>query len=345
MKQHSSADPITGLQALTSSASSPIPVGSSASKSDFTPSGTSTHRIIWCLYVPEPGQEDQTTTATTQSNDDASRIFALCRKSRAHIINLDKVINLYDPVNKIPLNLEEIFSGHLIIDEHKSNILTASFSPDGSAIATACADGEIGFFRISFNEAPSLARSSSEGLSLMNKQTLDNDDGDGNGMRCLKKWKPHDSRPITSLYFLDDHKASSADAQFWSFILTGTDYNREIKIWDCRDWQCLQTLRFHAPQDDPNMTPSSLSASLPAPMFKTAIDLSSKYLIMSDIMRKCFLVLHLQTDMVNNKAECFALSEFLLAYPALSFVITETAKIKVLFKDIFRHFFLFLIVI
>lgn len=89
----------------------------------------------------------------------------------------------------------------------------------------------------------------------------------------------------------------------------------------------MQTLRFHPPQDD--SATSSSTQIMQAPIFKTAIDLSSKYLIMSDIMRKCFLVLHLQTDFANNKAECLAVSEFLLAYPAVSFVITETAKIKV----------------
>lgn len=148
--------------------------------------------------------------------------------------------------------------------------------------------------------------------------------------KCLKKWKPHQNRPITALYFLDDHKNPS-DAQFWNFIVTGTDFNRELKIWDCRGWECLQTLRFYGslPPGESSSSSTNTAAASVAPIFKTAIDLSSKFLVMSDIMRKCFLVLHLQTDPINNKAECFAISEFLLAYPALSFAIIETAKIRV----------------
>lgn len=169
MKQHSSADPISGLQ--SSSISSPVPVGGAKPESTSSATfGSAAHRIIWCLYVPEPGQDES--SATTTSGDDASRIFVLCRKSRAHILNLDLVLALYETnAHKGPLNIDELTAGgHLVIDEHKSTILTASFSPDGSAIATASADGEIGFFKISFNDAATAVRSSSEGLSLMDKQ-------------------------------------------------------------------------------------------------------------------------------------------------------------------------------
>ena len=323
---------------MSSQSSSPVPVSQSPSQTTTSSSGGSsssstTHRIIWCTFVPEPSQEQE---ASSTSFDDASQVFVLCRKSRAHVFNLPILLRLYDCA-KGPIDVEELQSGgHLCIDEHKSTILTASFSPDGTAIATACLDGEIGFFKISFSidgvSTGLRSSSTSEGLSLMSKQNEEDDKESGssrvralNAPKCLKKWKPHENRPITALYFLDDHKSPSLDAQFWNFILTGTDFNRELKIWDCRNWECLQTLRFHSA--DPVTKSSTPLGGLP--VFKTAIDLSSKYLVMSDIMRKCFLVLHLQTDFVNNKAECFAVSEFLLAYPALHFAIIETAKIRV----------------
>jgi hypothetical protein len=122
---------------------------------------------------------------------------------------------------------------------------------------------------------------------------------------------------------LDDHKNPASDSQFWSFILTGADFNREIKLWSCSNWECLQTIRFLAPvyDDLPTLTGSGSSINsgsltsgnsivVTKPVLKTAIDLSSTYLLMSDITRKCFYVLHLTQD--ANEARCTAISEFIL---------------------------------
>lgn len=309
--------------------SSSTPTGASIGNTDVT-----THRIIWCMYIPET-PESSSQNDLTSTGDDASRVFVLARKNRADIFNLDMLEQNYDLSSE--LDVDELSTGHLIIDEHKATILNASFSPDGSAIATASSDGEVNFFKISF--ASSQTRTNS--FNRNNQQQSDADvdarhsssssetlkAGEQSMPRCLKKWKPHDNKPISSLYFLDDHKNPSADAQFWSFILTGADFNREIKIWGCQKWECLQTLRFYAsPWDDLSVAPTNKQN--PLPTFKTAIDLSSKYLVMSDITRKCFYVLHLMQDFDTNQAMCTAISEYLLTYPALSFAIIDTQKIK-----------------
>ena len=49
---------------------------------------------------------------------------------------------------------------------------------------------------------------------------------------------------------------------------------------------------------------------------------------MSDITRKCFYVLHLYKDLNENVARCVAISEYILAYPALSFAIIDSYKVK-----------------
>ena len=49
---------------------------------------------------------------------------------------------------------------------------------------------------------------------------------------------------------------------------------------------------------------------------------------MSDITRKCFFVLHLYKDLNENVARCVAISEYILAYPALSFAIIDSYKVK-----------------
>jgi hypothetical protein len=63
-------------------------------------------------------------------------------------------------------------------------------------------------------------------------------------------------------------------------------------------------------------------------MFKTAIDLSSNYLVMSDISRKCFYIFHIYSNINKNTAYCTAVSEFILAFPAISFAIIDSQRIR-----------------
>ncbi len=58
------------------------------------------------------------------------------------------------------------------------------------------------------------------------------------------------------------------------------------------------------------------------PVLKTSLDASATFLVMSDITRKCFFVLHL---LQGAEARCVALSEYILAYPALSFAIIDSS--------------------
>ncbi len=109
--------------------------------------------------------------------------------------------------------------------------------------------------------------------------------------------------------------------------MTGADYNREIKLWCCIKWECLQTINFLTQVNDESSL-SSTQPNLPAPLFKTAIDLTSTYLVMSDITRKCFFVLHLFQDTEKKQASCTAISEYILAYPALSFAIIDSYRVK-----------------
>lgn len=71
------------------------------------------------------------------------------------------------------------------IDQHSGTIVEATFSPDGTALATASTDGEVKFFQVFLHSNPH------------------------NGQlqpRCLHQWRPHGGRPISCLFFLDDHK-------------------------------------------------------------------------------------------------------------------------------------------
>ena len=72
----------------------------------------------------------------------------------------------------------------LEIYNEPGTIIEATFSPDGTALATASSDGEVKFFQI----------------------YLQNSGGVQQTPQCLHQWRPHDGKPISSLFFLDDHK-------------------------------------------------------------------------------------------------------------------------------------------
>lgn len=68
------------------------------------------------------------------------------------------------------------------IDQHSGTIVEAIFSPDGTALATASFDGSIKFFQV-----------------LLHRKSYSTEP------HCLHKWTPHSGRPISCLFFLDDH--------------------------------------------------------------------------------------------------------------------------------------------
>ena len=74
-------------------------------------------------------------------------------------------------------------------------------------------DGEVNLFKISFDPHENLISDDDRGIVGVetNKILIP---------RCLKKWQPHGEKPVNSLYFLDDHKKTQPDEQFWSFLIT-----------------------------------------------------------------------------------------------------------------------------
>lgn len=247
------------------------------------------HRVIWCPFIPDDCDDSSMTESSTQ---DASRVLVLTHNEKAEIWNIELVTKEH---GNGPLKVEDVDFGLIRIASHTQAIMDAAFSPDGTALATASLDGEVKFFQVNMNESTS--------------------------PRCLHQWKPHDGKKLSSLFFLDDHKNSSPDAQFWKFAVTGAENNQEIKIWSCESWSCLQTLNFVCPTG----LPSNFQID---PCMKAAIDLSAKYLILTDIKRKVLYILQIFQDNKNNTAHFSSISEFLLAQPCLSFAILDASKKK-----------------
>ncbi|KAG7201645.1 hypothetical protein KM043_004376 [Ampulex compressa] len=245
------------------------------------------HRLIWCPYIPEDDLAD---------GDDVSKLLILTRGSKAELWSVAKVASRFRSVEATDPAMKK--SGAMIeIDQHSGTIVEATFSPDGTALATASLDGEVKFFQVLLH---------------------DHSHGTQTQPRCLHQWRPHAGRPISCLFFLDDHKTYQPDVQFWRFAVTGCDNNSELKVWSCELWTCLQTIKF-AP------TPSTGKH----PVLKAGLDLSAGYLLLSDIYNKVLYILSVTKDSGEALASVSTISEFLLPYPILSFGIVDAGQRKI----------------
>lgn len=322
----------SSTKSLNASNSSPSPV--------VTPTEPATHRLAWCVFVAEPEKTESSPEARvtdpvlSELLRNRHKVFLLARKNRIDVFHLGLIEHFYgtefltENGQPRPVDVDEITVGHFsITGEPNSNILTACISPDGSALACASTNGQVSFFTFNFANQV-LKRTGVENIGENEKEyVLMNYFGEWNLFKLgflsynylREVWYPHGNRPITSLYFLDDHKLPKNDSEFWGILVTGCDYNRELKLWDCNGFNCLQKIRFSTESSGKNNNP---------PLFKMAIDLSSKYLVMSDITRKCFYVLHFFVNVERTFANCVSISEFNLAYPAISFAVIDTQLIQ-----------------
>ena len=236
-------------------------------------------RIIWCPYLPE---DDDTI------DDTSSRLLVLINGSEAQMWNVDMVVNEYGSGQHTST---DISIGKLVISDHSDAISDATFSPDGTALATASLDGQVKFFQVYMHGSES--------------------------PRCLHEWSPHDGKPVSSLFFLDNHKNYNPDVQFWKYVVTGAQKNSEIKIWSCETWECLQTVNF-LPVLKTDQFPGC-----PQTAFKISIDLTSQFLLLSDINRKNVYVLQLQQESDDKHVTVVSVSEFATPSPFLSMSILE----------------------
>ncbi|XP_072936338.1 enhancer of mRNA-decapping protein 4 isoform X2 [Epargyreus clarus] len=241
--------------------------------------GGSTHRVVWCPYIPD---EDDAT------DDDAAKLLLT---THAHIARMWNVRTLAARGAALTAGAALAGGGARAAAEHAAPLLAAAFSPDGSALATAAADGYVMFFQV-----------------YMNNES---------NPRCLHKWQPHGGKPLSSLFFLDNHKNYNTDVQFWKYAVTGAENNTSIKVWSCKSWNCLQSITFSP----------SLSADASLGM-KAMLDTSANYLLLSDFKARSLYVLHMARDTDDSAAYCRSISEFLLPYPVLSFCIVDAEEIQ-----------------
>ena len=72
--------------------------------------------------------------------------------------------------------------------------------------------------------------------------------------------------------------------RFWKFVVTGCNYNTELKVWCSSSWSCLQTLKLQRQDSDSNVQMR----------LKAVLDPSAQYLILSDIDARLLYVLNIE---------------------------------------------------
>ncbi|KAL8593052.1 hypothetical protein ACOMHN_017978 [Nucella lapillus] len=220
---------------------------------------------------------------------DSSKVLACTHHGQIDLFAVDVVTRDCGPG---PLNQADIESGRITLVPHDQPIVEAVFSPDGSALASASTDGDVKFFQINW--------------------VVDSSE-------CLHEWKPHEGKPLSFFAFLDDLKNMSPDAQFWKFAVTGCNKNQELKVWSCETWNCLQTIRFVSPPVGPEQD---------AIVMKAGLDLSARYILLSDKTNMMLYVMQVYQDALTSRAHVSSVARFPLTQPCLSFAIIDASTKK-----------------
>ncbi|XP_071822835.1 enhancer of mRNA-decapping protein 4-like isoform X2 [Apostichopus japonicus] len=234
------------------------------------------HRVVWGPYLPEdPSSGEPEGSYLGVSHDSQVELWD---------IEEDFLEGVASPVSK------EGISGSFILvpNGHDSEITDLAVAPDGSVMATASLDGTVKFWEMIWEST--------------------------DPPRRLHRFKPHDGKPVSSLLFCDNHKTQDPSVAFWRFLLTGADFNSEIKLWCTVSWKCLQVVRFLTPD--------------PQPCLKVCLDQSASFLMATDMKRKVFYVLNLYQDIHKGQSHFSSLSEFVLNEPMLNFCVATAGQIR-----------------
>ncbi|XP_037297745.1 enhancer of mRNA-decapping protein 4 isoform X2 [Manduca sexta] len=243
------------------------------------------HRVVWCPYIPDEDDD--------APDDDVARLLLTTHCNVGRMWNMRLIASAVAGSGGVGgARALAGGPGALAATDHSAALVDAAFSPDGTALATASADGYVMFFQVYMHNESS--------------------------PRCLHKWQPHGGKPLSCLFFLDNHKNYNSDVQFWKFAVTGAENNTTIKIWSCKSWNCVQTITF---------TPSVGAESSLG--LKAMLDTSASYLLLSDFNTRSLYVLNMARDTDDSTAYCRSISEFLLPFPVLSLCIIEAEEQQV----------------
>ncbi|CAH1995790.1 unnamed protein product [Acanthoscelides obtectus] len=249
--------------------------------------GKANFRLIWCPFLPSY-EED------ADSSDDPEKMFVVLNGNTAEVFNVTMLNAKYGKGNTLDPN--DTYEGYIRIP-HTAEVIDASFSSDGTALAIASTDGYVKFFQL---------------------YMLDDEK-----QKCLHEWRPHGGEALSSIIFIDNVLEYSSEC--WKFAITGANNNSEIKLWSCESWVCLQTIHF---KSDPSNLITALYLNL-------SIDYTGQYLVVSDINNCVLYLLELKRNDKEQTVFVTMLSQFLLPAAFLSVHILEacTKNVPILYNN------------
>ncbi|CAH8622875.1 unnamed protein product [Schistosoma guineensis] len=210
------------------------------------------------------------------------------------------------------------------LSDHSDAITALSLSRDATCLGSASLDGKVCIYSLVSRMAGNMKYK----------------------LRPIHVFSPHGGLPLYALIFLDNVLYND-ESITWSYLLTGAESNREIRLWSCSDWSCLQVIEFCSVIPSTDLL-KSLNISLSKSSIILAVDQSASFLIATDVTRRVLYTLELavvkdvlvssdnerslsssSSSMlsVSKKICCFiSIGEFLLTTPCLLFALGPSAR-------------------
>lgn len=274
-------------------------------------------RALWCPYVPDDTWSDSAGADGSGGGEEACRLLLWSHGCTAELVNVATLLeDEYDErcVSECRL-VSELEEGVARIESLPEAIVATCFSPDGSALAVACADGVVRFYQTE--------QADSDGVLLV-----------------LHQWRPHTAdKPLSALYFLDDHQIEPEDhqqerrqpRQFWRAALTAARDGSELRVWSCHDWKCRQTITLLQAQPPLPLPEHPDQQQLPSISQWTAhVDPASRYVLLSDRKGRRLVLLDIVEEVVDGVSVMRLTSPrcLLLMHPILSLFVCSSSDIE-----------------
>lgn len=134
----------------------------------------------------------------------------------------------------------------------------------------------------------------------------------------LHQFSPHSGKEVSALRFLDGC-ATNTDI-FWLFLLTLAEKGREVKLWNCEDWVCLQTIAIN------DGSPPLNSVAFVPPEARCDFDMRSNTIFLWDTSQRILLLLRLRKMTEAKRAFVDSIVHYWLGQPLTHFQVEPIAK-------------------
>ncbi|VUZ42548.1 unnamed protein product [Hymenolepis diminuta] len=184
-----------------------------------------------------------------------------------------------------PRLLSNMFS---TISSYDHNVEAITFSADASALFISADRGHIFALNLS--------------------------DIDPFSFRPVQRWSTDTYSPLFGLYHVDFKSNGTTSG----YLIGGTSFCRELRLWRLPDFKLLQTIRFCSNEEEGSVEENKKSS--PLPMLISQFDQDSGVLFVSDIKRTVLYTLLLARNPDKTEELRFqCLCEFLLVAPCIAF--------------------------